>query len=219
MLKEFVKQEARPLPVILLLDVSGSMGGEKIESLNKAVKDMISAFADEESTQAEIHVGIITFGGETANVHIPLTPAQKVEWKNLSASGRTPLGGALKVSKDMIEDREIISSRSYRPSVILVSDGMPTDNYEGALNAFIHEGRSAKCDRWAMWIGQDANLQVLEDFINDPEKKVYQAQDAHEIHKFFRLVTMTTTSRTRSSNPNVVSTKDDIDTISKKLSL
>ena len=35
---EFIKPMLRPLPVILLLDTSGSMYGEKIDTLNIAVK-------------------------------------------------------------------------------------------------------------------------------------------------------------------------------------
>ncbi|HBW1732290.1 TPA: VWA domain-containing protein, partial [Klebsiella quasipneumoniae subsp. quasipneumoniae] len=38
--KKFTTPTARPLPVVLLLDVSGSMSGEKIDNLNKAVRDM-----------------------------------------------------------------------------------------------------------------------------------------------------------------------------------
>ena len=47
-LKSFTLQAARPLPVILLADVSGSMGVQgKIQALNLAVQEMLTAFADE----------------------------------------------------------------------------------------------------------------------------------------------------------------------------
>ena len=56
-LKEYAIPEARPLPVILMLDVSGSMGVDgKIESLNSAVQEMLSAFKEQDDSQAEIHV-------------------------------------------------------------------------------------------------------------------------------------------------------------------
>src|SRR4051812_9067631 len=48
-LKEFTVSSARPLPVIVVADVSGSMGTDgKIEALNAAVAEMLSAFAEEE---------------------------------------------------------------------------------------------------------------------------------------------------------------------------
>src|SRR5437763_1821259 len=48
-LKEFTVPSARPLPVVLLADVSGSMSADgKIDALNAAVAEMLAAFAEEE---------------------------------------------------------------------------------------------------------------------------------------------------------------------------
>ena len=99
MLKEFVKQEARPLPVLLLLDVSGSMDGEKKDSLNQAVKEMVKDFGNEESTKTEIHLAIVTFGGE-ARLHTDLMSVKNIEYKDIVANGYTPLGGALDIAKE-----------------------------------------------------------------------------------------------------------------------
>ena len=54
--------ETKKLPVILLLDVSGSMRGEKIESLYDATIEMIETFAAAQAREQEIDVAIITFG-------------------------------------------------------------------------------------------------------------------------------------------------------------
>ena len=62
-LKEFTLSSARPLPVIVLADISGSMLEHgKIQSLNLAVREMLEAFRDEDDLRAEIHVAVITFG-------------------------------------------------------------------------------------------------------------------------------------------------------------
>ena len=60
--KKFTTPKAKPTPVVLLLDVSLSMSGEKIDNLNKAVEDMLEAFAQEEKMETEILVSVITFG-------------------------------------------------------------------------------------------------------------------------------------------------------------
>ncbi|NCC35980.1 MAG: tellurite resistance protein TerY, partial [Chloroflexia bacterium] len=74
-LAEFTISAARPLPVILLADVSGSMAADgKIDALNVAVTEMIAAFAQEDSAQAEIHVAVIAFGAE-ARMHQGLAAA------------------------------------------------------------------------------------------------------------------------------------------------
>ena len=61
-LKKFAAATPRPLPVIVLADVSGSMNEEgKIEALNMAIKEMVSTFSKESRLRAEIQVGLITF--------------------------------------------------------------------------------------------------------------------------------------------------------------
>ncbi|MGI0737956.1 vWA domain-containing protein, partial [Pseudomonas aeruginosa] len=64
-LKKFQVQTARPLPIIVLADTSGSMSVDgKIEALNKSLKDMISSFAGESRLRAELQVSLITFGSQ-----------------------------------------------------------------------------------------------------------------------------------------------------------
>ena len=201
--KKFTTQKAKPLPVILLLDVSYSMSGEKITSLNHAVKEMISSFSQEEKMEIEILVSVITFGGNV-DLYIPYTNASEVEWQNMTVSGMTPMGGALKMAKAMIEDTETTPSRAYRPTVILVSDGQPNDDWEKPLRDFISEGRSSKCDRMAMAIGHDADETVLKMFLEGTENQLFYAENASQLHEFFKFVTMSVTMRSRSVNPNVV---------------
>ena len=133
--KEFTIASARPLPVILMADVSGSMAADgKIDALNSAVAEMQAAFAEEEDGGAEIHLAIVTFGG-TAALHLPPTPAGDVQWTPMQASGRTPMGAALDIVTDLVEDRDQVPSRAYRPTIVLVSDGLPNDEWEGTAQA------------------------------------------------------------------------------------
>jgi uncharacterized protein YegL len=48
------------------------MSGEKIDNLNKAVRDMLDAFAQEEKMETEILVSVITFGDQV-ELHVPYT--------------------------------------------------------------------------------------------------------------------------------------------------
>jgi uncharacterized protein YegL len=205
---KFTTKAPKPLPVVLLLDVSGSMTGDKIDNLNKAVKDMLDTFVQEEKMEIEIWVSIIKFG--PVKLHLPFTKASQIKWKDLEVIGDTPLGGALKMAKNMIEDKETTPSRAYRPTVVLVSDGMPTDSWKKAMDDFIHIGRSSKCDRMAMAIGSDADKDVLSRFIEGTQNKLFKAQNANQIHEFFQRVTMSVTMRTRSQNPNNVPDPTDI---------
>ncbi len=203
-LKDFTVAEARPLPVIVLADVSGSMSVDgKIEALNQALKEMIAGFARESSTRAEIQVGLITFGGKQAKVHLPLAPAHQIsEVTPLRADGNTPMGAAFAEGRALIEDKERIPSRAYRPVLVLVSDGHPTDSWEEAFAALCGSERAQKATRFAMAIGADADVDMLGRFANDKESPVFKAHEARDIHRFFHAVTMSVTARSRSATPN-----------------
>lgn len=188
-MKDFVYQTARTLPVILLLDISGSMfENNKIGAMNSAVRDMLTSFKNYSNTIASISTAIITFGGSSARVHLPMTVVDELDLtalQDMDAHGMTPMGEAISIAKAMIEDKEQIPSRAYRPTVVLVSDGMPNDCWETPLDEFKSDGRSAKCYRMAMGIGVDRGsdaYDVLKRFTSD-EEQVFDASDAAEISK------------------------------------
>ena len=199
-LKKFQVQTARPLPIIVLADTSGSMAVDgKIEALNKGLKDMIASFSSESRLRAEIQVSVITFGGSQAELNLPLTPAHQLQsFTRLVAEGMTPLGGALSLASQMIED----STRVYTPVVVLVSDGYPNDDWEVPFARLINGERSSKATRFAMAIGADADEAMLSDFANDPEAPLFRAENARDIHRFFRAVSMSVSARSQSATPN-----------------
>ncbi len=228
---KFTVPEARPLPIFLLLDVSTTMGavvdtthvrftGEtffqdgkewevveggtsKMDLMNEAIKSMLNNFAESEKQELSILVTVITFGDD-ARLHLSPTVASAINWHDLEPNGETALGAALKMAKTMIEDKKIIPSRAYRPTIVLVSDGQPNDDWEAAMKNFISTGRSSKCDRMAMAIGTDANKEVLGKFLEGTPHSLFSDDDASTIHKFFQMVTMSVTSRSRSLDPNLI---------------
>lgn len=241
---KFTAQKAKPLPVFLLLDVSGSMnevvdpenvrrtgqtlvsdgktwelvegGTSKIQVLNEAVRKMIESFAAEERMETEFLVSIIVFG-DNATQHLPPTAASSVKWADMTANGCTAMGAAFSLAKGLIEDKKVVPSRAYRPTVVLVSDGQPTDDWKQPLESLIAGGRSSKCFFMAMGIGENPGMQVLERLISQTpvlvevngiaiSNTVFRATDAEKMHEFFRKVTMSVTVRSKSSNPNAVPT-------------
>ncbi len=233
---KFAVNSAKPLPVLLMLDVSGSMnevvggsfkqtgrtvvedgrtwnvvegGTTRIEVLNQAVQDMISSFAGEEKLGNEFLVSVITFG-QDVRVHMNPAKASSVEWQPLTASGQTPLGRAIRLAKRLIEDKETTPSRAYRPVVVLASDGKPTDEWRGAMQEFVETGRSTKCDRIAIAIGDKADEVMLQEFIAGTPNPLFHAHDAQQIKDVFEKVTMSVTVRNRSQDPNkVIGMKED----------
>ena len=229
---QFTAPKAKPLPVILLLDTSSSMdmvtnpdevrrtgrydvedgrdieyvegGITRIQILNDAVCKMLTTLAKEEKNETEFLLSIITFGEHTGLVCGPASVAD-THFTDLEADGMTPLGAALDIAKSLIEDKDKTPSRAYRPLVVLVSDGEPNDSgWEHKLSDFIHNGRSAKCDRMALAISAEADRGMLARFVEGTGHDVFEANAADEIHKFFKFVTMSVVTRSLSKNPNEV---------------
>lgn len=223
-LNSYVAREPRPLPIFILADTSGSMRGEKINELNLALREMLTALNEADDIRGKFQLSVIAFGGEVRLVQ-PLEDITGISLSELTAAGNTPMGQAFETVQEMIENREIVTPRAYTPTIVLISDGIPTDCSEEMYrrkNYFeweplksLHSGeRSAKCQRLALGIGGDADTEMLKAFIDNPEIPVIKTKDASGIAKFFRWVTMSTVARMHSVNPNettVVAPLFDID--------
>jgi uncharacterized protein YegL len=216
-ISNFIKKEGRALPVFLLVDTSRSMEGEKIEAVNVAIKEMINSFKKIANPKGIIELAILSFGGDEVKVIKELSKISDVEYFQFDASGKTPMGKAFKAVTDLIEDYNVVSSRAYTPTIVLISDGNPTD-FEGynesytqeqimqwdALKALHSGSRSSKATKLAMGIGDDVDVKILKAFINDDSIPVIKSNDNHTIQKFFEWVTMSISVRSVSVNPNQV---------------
>lgn len=206
----FTTSKTKPLPVFILADVSGSMDVEgKIDVLNQAMADMIHSFGEVRDVRAEIHVSVLTFGGMRANVHTALTSARDTAWVDMEANGATPMGDAFRLLTELIDDKQTVPSKSYRPIVVLLSDGQPTDAWKEELEK-LNQSRAAKAERMALAIGRDADRGTLLEFVKQDRECLFEAADAAKIRDFFRFVTMSVTARSRSANPNMLIKAQDI---------
>lgn len=219
LINNYIKKEGRALPVFILLDVSGSMSGQKIETVNVALKEMINSFKKIENPKGIIELCLITFGGGEVKVIKELSQITDSDSYMLTAVGNTPMGMAFEKVAEMIEDKSIVSSRAYTPTIVLISDGNPTDydptgksieeimTWDALLK--VHSGiRTSKATKLAMGIGGDVDLNILKAFINSNEIPVISAKDNNTISKFFEWVTMSVSVRSVSANPNQVQLED-----------
>lgn len=191
--------EPRLLPVIVLADASGSMAEHaKIETLNLAVREMLGSLSNSAEPDVTINVAVISFGGNGALLHAPLSLPNPTNWTELTASGGTPLGAALGELQKLVDDRSVMPVNSFVPTILLVSDGHPTDDFEKALTKFEKSTVGTRSVRLAIRIGPDANVEVLNRFTGD-ESAVLTASDAADIDKYFRFVTYTVMSRAKST--------------------
>lgn len=197
MLEDIEPVQARTLPVILLVDTSGSMRQEdKIDVLNDSVAEMIKELVSADAGHGFITLTLIAFGGASAEVIQRNVPAADISFTPLAARGKTPMGHAFELARELIEDRDEISSKAYRPTIALISDGLPVPALSGQLEALVDSDRGSKSSRFALAIGADADRDLLAQFASGGD--VREASEAAEIRNFLQWVTNTVTQVTLS---------------------
>lgn len=94
----------RHLPVYILIDTSGSMKGEPIESVKVGLSDMIATLRQDPYALETVCISIITFDREVNQI-LPLTELADLQIPNIITpdSGPTFLGKALEMLCNRIE--------------------------------------------------------------------------------------------------------------------
>ena len=99
----------RPLQFIWILDCSGSMDGQKIESLNLAIRESVKPMQDvsDENPNAEVLIRVIKFS-DGAQWHISQpTEIHSFKWTDLNAGGVTDMGKALTMVADALREENM----------------------------------------------------------------------------------------------------------------
>jgi uncharacterized protein YegL len=203
----------RPLHFCWLLDVSGSMEGSKIEALNTAVHEAIPHMQKEAGNNpyADVLVNVITFSSG-ANWMLNSVPISQFEWHEITAGGETDMGKAFTLLADFLKIPPM-TDRGLPPVIVLVSDGQPTDDYATGLQTLFKQPWAIKAVRISIAIGQDANLDVLQKFINHNERKpitVNNPESLMDCVKWASTAVLKNASSPKTSNEGDTSIPEDV---------
>lgn len=172
----------RPLQFFYVVDVSGSMMGKKIESLNLAVRESIKPMQDvaDDNPNADVLVRVIKFS-DGAQWHLSQpTDIHNFAWTDLDAGGSTDMGHALNLLADSLKIANM-PTRGLPPVIVLITDGMPTDDFNSGLKALMDEPWGKRAVRIGVAIGDDADLGALEKFIGNPEVKPLRSNNVQDL--------------------------------------
>lgn len=170
-LEDLVDNPTPRVPVSLCLDCSGSMSGAPINELNDGVATFYEAIYSDEIARYSAEVSIVTFGPAQLETNFQ-TLDQNNRPPRLAASGNTPMGEAVKISLDSLENRKEEYRRNgvdyYQPWLVLMTDGAPYGGSEAVLNEQIARVQrmveSKKLTVFPIGIGPEADMNVLARF-------------------------------------------------------
>lgn len=130
---------------VLLLDTSASMSGRPILELNAALSALRAELSEDPLAAKRIELAVVTFG--PARLHADFASVEDFEPAPLAATGDTPLGQAIELALDLIEERKSAYRSNgiayYRPWIFLITDGAPTDAWKAAA-ARVHEAEGSR---------------------------------------------------------------------------
>ena len=182
----------RQLHVILLLDCSGSMQGEKIASLNYAIRSALPELRQvaKENPEVTVLLSALCFG-TVAYWHVATpTPIAQLEWSDLKAGGETALGAALEQTATMLANATS-TARLLPPVIVLVSDGFPTDDIETGFRLLFAQKAALAATRLSIAIGENVDMAILERFMETPGAvlKPLHANSAQDLVRHIKWAT------------------------------
>ena len=133
---EFADNPEARCSIVLILDVSGSMGGLKIQTVNKALVKFGDIIREDSVTALRADVAVIEFDHE-ARVVMDFTNGTDFEAPVLSVKGGTNYSKAVNLALDILEARKQ-SYRDggiayYRSLAYFLTDGYPEHDNDADL--------------------------------------------------------------------------------------
>lgn len=160
---EFAKNPEPRCPVVLLLDTSGSMSGERINELNAGLASFKQDVEKDTTASLRVEVAIITFD---SSVHIvqDFVTVDQFSPPQLTTSGTTSMGEGIELALNEVEIRKAIYKSNgiqyYQPWVFLITDGGPTDSWQSAAQRVRQADADRKISFYAVGV-QGADMNTL----------------------------------------------------------
>jgi uncharacterized protein YegL len=185
-LDELTDNPTARVPVCLALDLSGSMSQDnKIQELNGALQAFYRAVREDEMASIAAEIAIVTFGSEVRKA-VDFSNIERQQVPALVADGATPMGAAVSVCLDMLDQAKRVYSKMgvdyFQPWLVLMTDGAPTDDISGAALRCRELVAQHKLTVFPVAIGTGADTRVLSQF--SPSSPVLRAQ-ATDFRRFF----------------------------------
>lgn len=207
------------LPIIYVLDASGSMEGARIAAVNSAMHETVEVLKEvaAENSNAELKIGVLQFSsGAKWITEKGLIFIDDYYWNDLIAGGLTDFGCALDELYNKLSREVFLSDEAgyFKPVIIFMSDGEPTDDYRSALERVNRTNKWYKVStKIAIGVGDDADTDVLKEIAGNSEA-VIKVTDLETLKKLIRAVSVRATeigTKSRLEEDNTGAIKNAVD--------
>ncbi len=179
---DFEKEKEKPsLGMILVIDKSGSMDGDRIEMAKSAARAAVELLGRRDQA------AVLAFDGETYVISDmqPASNALKIsdEISRIEAGGGTSMYPAMEMSFDML-----MTTSAKLKHVILLTDGIST---AGDFEGMAQQMSSAKITVSTVAVGDGSDTELLEQIARVGKGRYYFTSDPAQVPQIFAKETVT----------------------------
>ena len=168
----------KTIPIIFAIDASGSMDGNRIYCLNRAIRTVIKKYIDYNSnseSKFNIKIALLKFSSGAQWLTEGLMEPADVNFSGISCGGMTDLGSALnEINNKLARSEFFTETTAYAaPFICFITDGMPTDNYAVSLKKLNTNKWYELAKKVAIVIGDMVDFNVLNEIVGTTESVVH----------------------------------------------
>lgn len=171
------------LSCALLLDTSGSMSGNAIQSLNQAIRQFKQSVSEDSVAKNSVDVALVTFATDVSVIS-DFCAVRDMPTPELSAGGVTDMAAGIQVAIDLVKRRthmyQKLGTPCHKPWIVMITDGKSTSSSNEMIDAANRiqaeerKGSHGRINFWSIGVG---NYDADELFSLSLNKRVFELSD------------------------------------------
>jgi len=157
--------------LVWVLDSSNSMKAKgKINSINMVIRETIPLIVDLSHTYKahNFFMRALSFSTDARWVDQNFKNIQEYTWNDLEAGGKSDLGAAFKKIPEIWQVKSLGSTDSNSYIFVLITDGYPTDDWDGPLKNLVSNQTFTESYKIAITI-YDTEAEIPREFIGQKQ--------------------------------------------------
>ena len=206
----------RVMTLFILIDSSGSMTIDgNMGKINGAIEELIPLLRDisDSNADAEIRIAILDFSTECVWMTNGAESLDTFVWNDMKAGGLTNMGAAFHELESKLSRSAYLESATgnYKPVLLLLSDGSPTDDYKAGLRELAHNNWYKNAVMIAIAVENSAK-DMLAEFTGSTETVLMYDKDRTDLQKLLTNMVIVSSSIVSRSAPLAdEDNEDDLD--------
>ena len=171
------------MPIIFLLDISGSMEGDKIKALIKGVNSYIADVGSHPYAGRVCEICIITFNHGT-EIYRNWAAAESIEPISVEAGGGTQMTQALRLAVKTLDEKMTMYNSAgitiNKPKIILVTDGKANDDITEVASEI-----KARSEEFKLWVLAVPGYNKKTAAMLTEGRRIFEMAEDSDITEFF----------------------------------